>query len=763
MLIILYTKDEVSFDRFHENRQAIFRVVHDEIGPDGKIFQQDGNSGMMPGPSFAREIPEIKAFVRFQGERLPVKIGAEIFEQEGHYADTNFFSVFTFPMKEGNPATALKGLYSVVLTEETARKLFGTTAALGRTLELPLGEERAFIPFTVTGILQESPQNSSLRLSMLLPISLNERNNGGDTEWINFYLNTFVLLNPGADTRRVEAKMADVYNRSAKEQIRQAKEQFDFKNSFIYKLQPLEEMHLSTVYRATNGLTGASNPIYARILGGIALFILLIACINFVNLSVARSLKRSREIGIRKVSGGTRGQLILQFLGESLFLTILAFLLALVMVQLILPFFNTVSNKALSIAYLLDARLVGGYILLLLVTAGLAGFYPALVLSGFDPVDTLYNRSGFSGKHYLSRALVILQFSLSTFLIVATITIYSQFNYLTSQELRYDDKNLLVLETGRMSPAEANTFRNELLKHPSVAGVAARQYGFWSTLAKTDGKEIEFSMDVIDDYYLETLKIPIVRGRGFSADFPGDTAASILVNEAFVKKAGWKDPIGKEVDFFYRNKKYRVAGVVKDYHYESLLEEIRPQLFTKDNREFGTLLVRLRPGGTSLAVKDIEQIFKKQRPLQPWKYEFVEDRNRQQYASEQKWKQIMSFGAILTILISCIGLFGLASLTAEKRKKEIGIRKVLGASATSVANRLSFDFLKLVLLSGAISLPLSWWAANKWLENYPLRIQVNAWILLGALLAVVLVALVTISYQAIRAALANPVISLRSE
>jgi putative ABC transport system permease protein len=502
-------------------------------------------------------------------------------------------------------------------------------------------------------------------------------------------------------------------------------------------------MHLSTEYRATNGLTGASNPIYSKILGGIALFILVIACINFINLSVARSLKRSREIGIRKVSGGTRSQLILQFLGESLLLTILAFSLALVMVQLILPFFNAVSNKELSVSYLLDAKLLGGYAFLLMATAFLAGFYPAMVLSGFDPAATLYNRVHFSGKNYLSRALVILQFSLSTFLIVATLTIYSQFNYLTTRELGYDDRNILVLETGRMNPNQANTFRNELLKHPSVVNVAARQYGVWSTMAKAEGKEIDFSMDVIDDHYLETLKIPLVKGRPFSPDFPGDTVQSVLVNESFVKKAGWRDPIGKEVDFFYRNQKYRVVGVIKDYH--------------------GTLHVKLKPEGTSLVLKDIEKIFKQQRPLQPWKYQFMEDNNRRQYESEQKWKQIMAFGAILTILISCIGLFGLASLTAEKRRKEIGIRKVLGASVASVANKLSVDFLKLVLLSAAIALPVSWWAANKWLENYPFRVEVNAWILMGALLAVVLVALLTISYQAIKAAVANPVSSLRSE
>lgn len=749
MLIILYAKDEVSFDRFQEKSANLYRLVLDEYGPDGKLQRQDGNTGMMPGPAFAREIPEIRTFVRFQGEKITVKVGNQVFEQEGHYADSNFFSVFTFPMLKGNPETALRDPYSVVLSEETAKKLFGNREAFGKTIELPLGDQRSFIPFTITGILPESPQNSSIRLSMLLPMSLNTRNGGGDQEWINFYLNTFFVLQPGADTAKVKQKMEAVYAKLASKQIQEAKEKYDFKNTFVYKLQPYLDMHLSAVYRAQNGLSGASNPIYSKILGGIAIFILMIACINFINLSVARSLKRAKEIGIRKIAGSTRKQLIQQFLGESFLLASLAFLLAILLVQAILPFFNTVSNKQLSLSYLLDIKLVVGYILLLCLTSLLAGFYPALVLSGFDPADTLYNRMKFSSRNYLSRALVVLQFSLSTFLIVATITIYSQFNYLTTRELGYDDKQVMTFRTGEISGTRMNSLREELAKNPSVKAVTARQGGFWSTTAKVDGKDILFTYEVIDDNYLNALKIPVIQGRGFSPDFPGDSAHSVLVNEAFVRKAGWKDPIGKEVDFFYRNQKYQVVGVVKDHHYESLLREIDPQLFSKDPRHtYGMMMVKVGPDKISETIKSVEATFRKNFPLVPWSYEFKDDANRREYESEQRWKKIMAFGAVLTILISCIGLFGLASLTAEKRKKEIGIRKVLGASVTSVANKLSVDFLKLVLLSGAIALPVSWWAANRWLENYPFRIQVNAWILLGALFAVVIIALATISYQA---------------
>jgi putative ABC transport system permease protein len=400
----------------------------------------------------------------------------------------------------------------------------------------------------------------------------------------------------------------------------------------------------------------------------------------------------------------------------------------------------------------------------LLFTAFLAGFYPALVLSGFDPATTLYNRAKLSSRNYLSKGLIILQFTLSTFLIVATITIHSQFSYLTTRPLGYNDKNLLTFRTGELNADRLNSFRTELLKLPQVEKVTARQGGEWFTVARVEGKEMDFGIEVVDDHYLETLEIPLVKGRGFSPDFPGDSATSVMVNESFVKKAGWKDPIGKEVDFFYFEKKYRVIGVVKDYHFESLLGEIRPQLFIKDPKyNYGMAGVRVKPGKTREAITAVEDLFKRQFPLMPWQYQFKEDQNRRQYESEQRWKQIVAFGAILTILISCIGLFGLATLTAEKRRKEIGVRKVLGASVTSIANKLSVDFLKLVLVSSLIALPTSWWAASKWLENYPFRIQMSVWILLGALLSVLTVALATVLYQSIRAARANPVTSLRTE
>jgi putative ABC transport system permease protein len=538
MLILLYNKDEVSYDRFHQNVENIYRITSTRTAPDGKVQSTIGVTGMMPGPNFTRTVPEIKEFLRLQGDQLPVKVGTEIFDQEATYVDENFFSVFSFPIKEGNRKELLKDMYSVVLNEEVAKKFFGTSSAMGKLIELPTGENGAFQKFKVAGIVPKSPQNSSIKIQMLLPMKLNLREHRADNQWLNFFLNTFVVLHPGADIKKVEEKFEKVYEREAADQIKEGREKYQMTETFRYGLQPMLDMHLSTDYSAQNGLVDGSNPIYTKILGGIALFMLLIACINFVNLTVARSLKRAKEIGLRKVIGGERKQLIMQFLGESFVLSFLSFVFAIVLVMAVLPLFNSLSNKALSFSYLLDAKLVVGYFALFVFTSLLAGFYPALVLSRFTPVQTLYNRMPLSGKNYLSKGLVVLQFALTTFLIIATITVYTQFNYLTKFELGYNDKNLVIVNTDRMKSGKVAVFRTELLKHTSVKAVAVRQRGEWGTIANVDGQQIEFDLEVVDSSFLPVLEIPIAEGRNFSSTFPSDSTQSVLVNEAFVKRQG---------------------------------------------------------------------------------------------------------------------------------------------------------------------------------------------------------------------------------
>jgi putative ABC transport system permease protein len=764
MLIILYNKDEVSFDRFHQNSANIYRVVNQRVDDSGKVVGTSGITGSMPGPAFKREIPEIMEFVRIQWEMLPVKVGQQVFEQEGFYADENFFSVFSFPLKAGNPTEALNDIHSVVLSEEVARKLFGTSDALGKMLELPLGKEQSFETFTVTGVVPVSPQNSSIRITMLLPMKLTERE-GGHGQWINFYLNTFVVLHPKADVKAVEAKFKKIYEGDAAEQLREAKEKYNFSGNFVYGLQPFLDVHLSTDYPSEAGLTNASSPIYSSILGAIALFILIIACINFVNLTIARSLKRAKEIGIRKVIGGERRQMIVQFLGESYLLSLAAFIFAIFLVVLVLPVFNTLANKELAFSYLFDGKLILGYLLLFLVTGFLAGFYPALVISRFDPAETLYNRLKFSGKNYLSKGLVVLQFTLASFLIIATIAIFMQFDFLVKQDLGYNDKNMVILPTGRIDTDQLNLIKLGLKTHPDIVRVTARQGGSWTTMAKASGKDINFALEVIDTDFLEAHEIPLKRGRNLNPVLATDSTSSILVNESFVKQAGWKDGLGEEVDFFYeKDRKYNVVGVVRDYHFGPLTEKIRPQMLIMDPKyDYGELQIRVRPENISASLKHIEQVVRKYLPFTPYQYVFKDEENIKQYEAENKWKQIISFSALITIFVSCIGLFGLATLSAEKRVKEIGIRKVLGASTIEMAKMLSLDFLKLALLASVIAIPAAWWAVNKWLENYPYRITIGPGLFLATTSFVVLVALVTVSFQAIRTAGTNPADSLRSE
>jgi putative ABC transport system permease protein len=766
MLIILYVKDEVSYDRFHSNVGQIYRITSTSLDKSKNKLRYTSNTGYLQGPRFTANIPELLSFVRIQSGATDIRKGTDVTSHDLLQVDSNFFSMFSFPLIEGNPKTCLKDLHDVVLSEDEAKKQFGTPHALGKMLMMK--DEDAFVPYTVTAITKKCPQNSSIKFDILIPINVKTEDAQNSENWFNIFLNSFVVLAPNAKISTVEAKMKKFYDEDSREAIKNLIARYgetvaEWKAD--YKLQPFLDMHLSKDLPADNGLSDKSNPVYSYILLGIAIFILLIASINFVNLTIARSVKRAKEIGIRKVVGGERKQLILQFLGESFLLCLFAFSFALVIVYTVLPVFNNLSNKALALSYLFDIKLVAGYILLFLCTAFLAGFYPALVLSGYNPVQTLYSRFKLSGKNYLQKSLVVLQFSLASFLIIATFTIYAQFRYLTTEKLGYDDSNLINVEKRGIKREQAALFKTELLKNPNILDVAFRNDGDWGTVAKVNvDSTIQFQYETVDETYIPLLKIPILQGRNFSKDFPTDSSHSVLVNEEFAKKAGWKNPVGKQVDFWYNKEKYTVIGLVKNYHYHSMNEAIGPEMFTmKKNNSYGLACIKIKPGSETAVLKHIAKTFKSIFPLYPYSYTFKAEANYKSYEAEQKWKQIMLFSAILTIFISCIGLFGLSVLAAERRTKELGIRKVLGASVNHVVTILSKDFVKLVILALLIATPLAWLAANKWLQNYPYRITMSWQMFAIAAILVIAIALITVSFQAIRAALANPVKSLRSE
>ncbi|MEN0052314.1 MAG: ABC transporter permease [Mucilaginibacter sp.] len=754
MMIFLYAMDEVSYDRFHTKATSIYQLVVDARSPDGQVHKFSG-TGDIQGPAFKSQLPEVQSFVRIYGSDFTVKRSNEVFDQPALFVDSNFFSVFTFPLRYGKMENALSDPNAIVLSEETAEKYFGAGDPTGKILELKV--HNVFQPFMVTAVTKKSPQNSSIKIKMLVPQASRKVRDG----WLNFFQNTFLVIKPGTDIQRLNTQINQLYLNDAESELKTS----GSKDKMTYKLQPFLTMHTSTDYPAGNGLSDASKPTYSYVLIAIALFILAIACINFVNLTVARSLRRGKEIGIRKVFGGQRMQLIIQFLGESFILSFVAFVLAIALVQLTLPFFNTITNKALAFSYLLTWNLVLGYIGIFLLTGLLAGFYPALVLSGFKPVQTLYNRSHFTDKNYLSKGLVVVQFTLATFLIIATITIYTQFNYLMHFDLGYNASNVVSIRVFNIDKGKFNLFKTELAKAPNIYGITADQGGRWGTEGYIDGARV-FGFDVqkVDEDYLPLFQVPVLKGRNFSRDMGADSTSSVLVSEQFVKDAGWKNPIGQTVDFFHDHKKYTVVGVVKNFHYLSLLEKTSPMLYSMNpDYPWGNIFVRINPRYKSEALERIQKEFKADFPFIPYQYQFKDDELAEQYDKEAKWKQIVTFGAALTVFISCIGLFGLATLSAEHRKKEIGIRKVLGASVGGIVRKLFADFAFLIVISAAISTPAAWWATQKWLQDYPYRIHINIWIFLLSAVFVLFVAMVTLCYQTIKAATANPVDSLRNE
>lgn len=765
MLIFLYTKDEISYDQFQENKGNVFRIIQDwHMGamPEQTIGITNG----IVGEEFSKNIPEIQQFVRVNGTAVTVKKNNDVFTENPLFVDDNFFSVFTFPLIEGNKRTALQDPHSIVLTQDMAKKYFGTTDVIGKVMQLKI--DTAFENFKITAIAENAPENSTLKTGMLMSYSFYKQYNS-NTDWIGGSLNTFLLLADNANVQTVESKMQTLFDKNTKDKIAQAEKEQGMSIKINLGLQPLTEIHLSTP-GPDNGMSDSSSPAYSYILSSIAIFILIIACINFINLAVAQSLKRSKEIGIRKVVGSTKKQLIKQFLVESFLVSLIAFVIAILLTTLILPFFNELANKKLSLSYLSDGYLYAGYFLLLLVTSFVAGFYPSMIMSSFQPVKVLYSKQKLMGKNYLTKGLIVLQFALAIFLIIGTIAINSQLNYLTHADLGYDTKNLVRIDipVNNSSDRLPALFKNALLNQPNIINVAARNSGRSISGAKVDDKQIEIEYCKIDDQFLPTFKIPIIAGRNFSPDYPSDSLNSVIVNENFVKLAGWKtnEAVGKQIAFgeSHDNRKVTVVGVVKDYHFLSLKEKISPEVFTmQPSFNFGQIWVKINPTDVPQTLNLLQSTFKNLVSFYPYSYQFMDDINAKNYDTEAKWKQIITIASSLFIFISCIGLLGLVILSIQQRTKEIGIRKVLGAAVSRIILLISKDFIILISIAFVIAVPVAYYFTDKWLQNFAYRISIAWWMFALAGALIILIALLTMSFQAIKAALSNPVKSLRTE
>jgi putative ABC transport system permease protein len=764
MLIFLYTKDEVSYDRFHENKAQIFRIMQTwKMGDQPE--QELGITNAVMGEAFEKEIPEVKQFVRINGISITVKQKNDVFTENPLFVDDNFFTVFTFPLLEGNKKTALIDPHSVVLSENLAKKYFGTTDVIGKVMQLKFDDK--FENFIVTAVAKNSPQNSSMNVDMLLPFKYYETYNK-NTDWIGGSLNTFLFLSPQADIKTVEHKMQVLFDKNTKDKIAEAQKEQGIHMKITLSLQPLTDVHLDSG-DFDNGLVNGSSTVYSYILTCIAIFILIIACINFINLAVAQSLKRSKEIGIRKVVGSTRKQLVKQFLTESFLVSLIAFVIAIVLTVLVLPLFNELANKKLSLSYLSDGYLYAGYFLLLMLTSFIAGFYPSLVLSAFQPIKVLYNKQKLLGKNYLTRGLIVLQFSLAIFLIIGTIVINSQLSFLLHTNLGYDSKNLVRIDLpfSKTSDKLPALFKNELNGKPGIVSIAARNGGRNISGVKANGKQLIIEYNKIDDNYLPEFKIPIIAGRNFSPSYPSDSMHSAIVNESFVKEAGWKlnEAIGKTFAYTEADSlPITIVGVIKDYHFTSLKEKISPEIFRMDsNYNYGQIWVKINPNNTPKTLALLQNTFKKLLPWYPYSYQFMNDINAKNYDTETKWKQIISIASGLFIFISCMGLLGLIMLSIEQRTKEIGVRKVLGAAVSRIVVLLSKEFIILILIAFLVAVPIGYYFANKWLQDFAYRINISWWMFALSGVLIIALALITMSFQAIRAAISNPVKSLRTE
>ncbi len=768
-VILLFIHDELSYDAFHANADRIYRIVFNASTNGGKINE----SNVMPpvAATLVRDYPEVESAVRLHTDGKPT-IGYQnrVFKEgEMVFADSNFFRFFSFPLLEGNAVHVLEKPNSLVLSETAARKIFGTENPVGKSIEY----NRSGI-FTVTGIMKDMPSNSHFHFDLIG--SMSSINSARSESWMMSSFFTYLMLKPGAAYKNLESKFPAMVEKYIGPQIAQemgmSLSQFRTKgNELGFALQPLRSIHLRS---ATSSEFEAGGDIrYVYICGAIAAFMLLIASINFINLSTAGAGKRAKEVGIRKVLGSGKQQLVQQFLLESILISLIAVVFAAAMVQLSLPLFNQLSGKNLHFG-MAPAQLAG--LLALSVAVGaVAGIYPAFFLSSFAPVKVLKGKlGGRFNKMGLRSGLVVFQFFISVSLIVATIVVYEQMKFIRETKLGYDKEHILIIPNSGLLGHQEKVFRDQLRSEPGVVSVTVSGYKpagpsyMNNAMAYPAGKEDQVTKTLeynIDENYLPTLGMSLAAGRNFSPTLASDSSA-MIINESAARTFGFgNDVIGKQIVRVNgsrgKNYAYTVIGVVKDFHFKSLHEAITPLLMVL-NPEQG-LIVRVAGNNTPALLSSLQKKWDAFNTGEPFSFSFLDDLYNKTYVAEQKTGTILNIFSLLTILVACMGLFGLATHSAEQRAREIGIRKVLGASTVQVTRLLSADFLKLVLIGALIAFPVSWWAMHSWLNDFAYRIDFSPWFFAVAAVAAVVLALVTVSVKAIGAALRNPVKTLRSE
>jgi putative ABC transport system permease protein len=750
IIIGLWVNYELSYDTYHQNSDRIYRVL-------------SGTSAATQPPlasALKEDHPDlVKETVRFWPIQAPADLvykDKSFAEKRITYADPSVFRVFSHPMVRGNPESALTAPNSIVLSESTAEKYLGSDNPLGKTMNM-WGRD-----LKVTGVFQDMPFNSHHRFDALVPMAL-LRTYMGDMmdnwSWNGFY--TYVLPSDNVEPAMIENALPTLYAKYAGEDFPEA------------RLQPLTDIYFNPQDKDIGVAYG--NLTYVYILVIIAIFVLIVACVNFMNLSTAYSTLREKEVGMRKALGAGRSQLIAQFLGEAIMLSFAALVLALILVELSLPFFNDFTQKPLSMAYGYDGLTVMGLIGLALTVGIIAGSYPAFILSGFGSVNALKSRSTIasSGSISLRKGLVVFQFCISTFLIIAAITVFSQLNYMQNKSLGFDDKQVVVMEAKNYP-----LLRKELLTLPGVSSVSGaynvpgQRFPFYPIRTEQMPPDSLPSMRTlrVNAGFIETMGMKMATGRSFDEERASDLNA-FVINKAAASFLGWDDSVGKKMEWydfsedgttFEVAKEGQVIGVVEDFNYASLHNPIEP-LIIHLSQEVNSTVVRLRPGQTAETPTQIREKWNAVSPGSYFWYYFLDQELDRQYKSEKRLGKVFGGLTLLALFIACLGLFGLAAFTAQRRTKEIGIRKVLGATVSNIVGLLSKDFLKLVALGFIIAVPIAWYAMNQWLADFAYKIEIGPGIFLVAGGLALLIALATVSWQSIRAALANPVDSLRSE
>ncbi|GAB4046615.1 ABC transporter permease [Spirosoma litoris] len=771
LLIVLFVTHELSYDRYHAKADRIFRVTTHGLVSGNEI--NTAYSGVPAGPTLVHDYPGVEAATRFEQEgTYIVKHNQDSFKEEHVvFADSNFFDVFSIPLLKGTSKTALIEPNTIVLTETVAKKYFGDQDPIGQTLTL--GNTRLV---RVTGICQDVPSNTHFHYDMFVSMrSVDLRNT-----WLSSGVYTYIVLRPGYSIDQLKAKMPELVQKYIGTEIQgifgiSLAEFFRRGDAFGFVFQPITAIHLHSDLEAE--IEANSDVKYIYIFSIIAAFILLVACINFMNLSTAGSAGRAKEVGIRKVLGSVQQQLIWQFLSESVLVTFMALVVAIGIVALALPSFNQLSGKQFELTALLNGWMLPGILLASLLIGLLAGSYPAFFLSAFRPVSVLKGqiRAGFRSG-WLRNTLVTTQFVVSIGMIIGTLVVYRQLHFIQNKKVGFDKDQVLILHDSYTLSPKGKAFRDELAKLSQIVNVTQAGYlPAGASNSSNDGFQVENGTDpstiyrekayYIDENYLPTLGIRLAQGRNFSKAFPADSSA-ILINESAAKRFGWKTSVGKRLWAIgnggpENRRLYTIVGVVKDFHFESMHQRIAPlvMFYGADNYQ---LALRIRTTDMPGLLKTLEQKWKAQSDT-PFDYSFLNERFNRIYQSEQRVGQLFGIFAGLTVIISCLGLFGLAMFTAQQRTKEIGVRKVLGASVGSVVALLSKDFLKLVLVAIVIATPIAWYAMSRWLQDFAYKIDIEWWVFVLAAFIAIAIALITVSYQSIKAALVNPVTSLRSE